>query len=384
VTKGTKDPLNGRIERDATGAPTGTLRETAKRLVSAKMPPYSDDDYLAGLERGLRMAAQFGITTLNEASADEAIVRAFARTDSLGKLTARAVVNLLVDPQRGPEQVPHLAELRGKYTRGLVRPVSAKIFLDGVIEGGTAALLQPYIDRPGYRGELNVPPERMNALVHSLDSAGFKVHVHAIGDRAIRVAFDAFERQHRLDGGAGPHHVLAHIQLFDPADIPRFAALGVVASFQPLWAYRDSYMKDLTEPRLGPERSMHQYPIASVVKTGAIVAGGSDWSVSSMNPLEAIQVAVTRRALDDSTGLPWLADEMIDLQTALRMYTLNGAMAEEQDSLTGSIAPGKAADLIVLSDDIFSLPPHRIGKARVLLTLLNGREVFRDSTLIRR
>ncbi|MFN8583620.1 MAG: amidohydrolase, partial [Gemmatimonadaceae bacterium] len=187
VTRATKDPLNGRIERDAAGNPAGTLRETAKRLVSTKMPEYTADEYLAGLERGLQMAAQFGITTLNEANAHEGELRAFVRADSLGKLTARSIVNLSVDPQRGPEQVAGLAALRAKYTRGLVRPVSAKIFLDGVIEGGTAALLQPYVDRPGYRGELNVPPDRMNALVHALDSAGFKVHVHAIGDRAIRV-----------------------------------------------------------------------------------------------------------------------------------------------------------------------------------------------------
>ncbi len=382
VTRATKDPLNGRIERDAQGNPAGTLRETAKRLVTSKMPAYSDDDYLAGLERGLAMAARFGVTTLNEASAQESELRAYARADSLGKLTARSIINLLVDPRRGPEQVAELSALRAKYTRGLVRPVSTKIFLDGVIEGGTAALLQPYLDRPGYRGELNVPPEQLVKLVHALDSADFKVHVHAIGDRAIRVAFDAFEQQRRLDGGAGPHHVLAHIQLFDPADVPRFAALGVVASFQPLWAYRDSYIKDLTEPRLGMERSSHQYPIASVVKSGALVAAGSDWSVSSMNPLEAIQVAVTRRALDDSTGTPWLRSELVDLATAIHMYTRGGALAEEQDALTGTIAVGKAADLIVLTDDLFSVPTHHISKARVLLTLLNGREVYRDSTAL--
>ncbi|MEP7348122.1 MAG: amidohydrolase family protein, partial [Gemmatimonadaceae bacterium] len=271
---------------------------------------------------------------------------------------------------------------RARYARGLVRPVAAKIFLDGVIEGQTAAFLQPYLDRPGYRGELNVPPDRMNALVHALDSAGFKVHVHAIGDRAIRVALDAFEKQHALDGGAGPRHIIAHLQLFDPADIPRFASLGVVADFQPLWAYRDSYIKELTEPRLGPKRSALQYPIASMVRSGAIVAAGSDWSVSSMNPLEGIQVAVTRLALDDSTGAPWLPDERVDLATILRAYTLGGAIASEQDSLTGSVAVGKAADLIVLSEDLFAMPTHRIARARVLLTLLGGREVFRDSTAI--
>lgn len=382
VTRATRDPVNGRIERDASGEPAGTLRETAASLVSSKLPAYTDDDYLAGLERGLAMAARYGITTLHEASADEAIVRAFARADSLGRLTARSVVSLHVDTRQGPEQVAQLVALRQRYTRGLVRPVAAKIFLDGVIEGGTAALLQPYLDRPGYLGELNASPERLTALVHALDSTGFKVHIHAIGDRAIRVALDAFEKQHALDGGAGPRHIIAHLQLFDPADIPRFASLGVVADFQPLWAYRDSYIRDLTEPRLGMARSAHQYPIASMVRSGAVVAAGSDWSVSSMNPLEAIQVAVTRLALDDSTGAPWLPDERVDVATILRAYTLGGAVASEQDSVTGSITVGKAADLIVLSDDLFSIPAHHIAKARVLLTLLAGREVYRDSTAL--
>ena len=381
VTRDTKDPVNGRIEREPSGGPAGTLRETAQDLVRQHMPTRSDADYLAGLERGLAMAARFGITSLQEASASEAVVRAYAQADSLGRLTARALVNLHVDSDKGVEQVATLAALRARYTRGMVRPIGAKIFMDGVIEGQTAALLAPYTDRPGYLGELNVSQERMDALVHALDSAGFKVHVHAIGDRAIRTTLNAFEKQHALDGGAGPRHIMVHIQLFDPAEVPRFAALGVVASFQPLWAYRDSYKRDLTEPRLGPTRSSHQYPIASMVKTGALVAGGSDWSVSSMNPLDAIQMALTHRALDDSTGPVWLPDERIDLATALRMYTMGGAVASEEDSLTGSITVGKAADLIVLSDDLFALPVHRVSKARVLLTMLGGRAVFRDSTM---
>jgi predicted amidohydrolase YtcJ len=279
-------------------------------------------------------------------------------------------------------EVARLAALRAQATRGLVRPVAAKIFMDGVIEAQTGALLEPYVDRPGYRSDLNLPATKYNAFVQALDSAGFKVHVHAIGDRAIRTALDGFAAQRARDHGAGPKHVVAHIQLFDPADIPRFAALGVVASFQPLWAYADTYIKDLTVPRLGALRSQNLYPINRVVQTGAIVAAGSDWSVSSMNPLEAIQVAITRRALDDSTGKPWLPDERVDLATMLRAYTLGGAIASDHDSLTGTISVGKAADLIVVSQDLFKVPEHRISKTKVVLTLLNGREVFRDSSFV--
>ncbi|MEP7380524.1 MAG: amidohydrolase [Gemmatimonadota bacterium] len=382
ITRATKDPVNGRIEREATGGPSGTLRETAQELVRQHMPAYSDDTYVEGLERGLTMAVRFGITSLQEADADEQVLRAFARADSLDRLTVRALINLHVDLDSGPEQqVGRLSALRTRYARGLVRPVGAKIFMDGVIEGQTAALLAPYTDRAGYRGELNTTQARVDALVHALDSADFKVHVHAIGDRAIRTALNAFEQQHDLDGGAGPRHVIAHLQLCDPSDIPRFAALNVVASFQPLWAYRDSYMRDLTEPRLGPVRSTHQYPIASMVRSGARVAAGSDWSVSSMNPLDAIQVAITHRALDDSTGAPWLPNERIDLATALQLDALGGAVAGDDEANTGSLAVGKAADLVVLSDNLFALPAHRIATARVLLTMMGGRVTYRDSTV---
>lgn len=382
VTRATRDPAKGRIERDGNGEPSGTLRESAMDLVSSKLPPRTSDEDLAGLERGLAMAARFGITTVHEASTNEARALAFARADSLGRLTVRSILSLLVGTDAPVDsEVKRLVAIRSRASRGLVQPVAAKIFMDGVIEAQTGALLAPYVDRPGYRGELNVSSAKFNSFVQKLDSAGFKVHVHAIGDRAIRAALDGFEQQRARDGGAGPRHIVAHIQLFDEAEIPRFASLGVVASFQPLWAYADTYISDLTEPRLGPERSRNLYPIARVSRSGAIMAAGSDWSVSSMNPLEAIQVAVTRRALDDSTGDAWLPSERVDLATMLRAYTLGGAVASDHDSLTGSITVGKAADLIVVSENLFAAPVHRIAKARVLLTLLNGREVYRDSTV---
>lgn len=383
ITKDTPDPPNGRIERDRkTGEPSGTLRESAQRLVADHLPPRTDAEYQDGLRRALAMAARFGITTLHEASASESILRAYAAAEQGGCLTARVVVSQSVDPDSGAAQVARLAERRATYGGRLVRANAAKIFLDGVIEGQTAALLEPYVDRPGYLGELNVPPDQMARLVDALDSAGFKVHVHAIGDRAIRVALDAFEALPPGRRTSGPRHILAHIQLFNPADIPRFARLGVVASFQMLWAYEDDYMRDLTEPRLGPARSRWLYPIASMVATGAIVAGGSDWSVSSMNPLEAIETAVTHRAPGSAAGPAWNPDERIDLAVALRAYTLGGAYASDSERDTGSLTVGKLADLVVLERDLFDVPPNEIGKTRVLLTLLEGRPVFRDSSLV--
>ena len=378
VTAETRDPPpDGVIVRRPDGTPAGTLRENAQRLVSRHMPAHTDDELHEGLRRALDMAAGFGITTLHEASADESLVKAYARAAAEGTLTARAFVSLHVDDARGVEQVADLVALRDRYQSELVRPVAAKMFADGVLEGQTAALLADYTDRPGFRGELNFPPSAMTALVEALDSAGFKVHVHAIGDGAIRETFDAFQAQRERDGGAGPRHIMAHIQLFDPADVGRFAELGVVASFQPLWAFADTYITDLTEPRIGPERSRWLYPIRSVVESGAIVAGGSDWSVSTMNPFPAMEVAVTRRDPDADAGPAWIPQEQVDLATMVRAYTLGGAMAADLEDETGTLTVGKSADLVVVDRDIFAVPPQEISETRVDLTVFRGRVVYR-------
>jgi hypothetical protein len=378
VTVDTPDPLpDGVIVRRPDGTPAGTLRESAMGLVGRHLPERTDDEILEGLRRALTMAAGFGITTLHEASAGEESLKAYARAEADSILTARVIVSLHVDPDQGVDQVARLAELRDRYQGELVRPVAAKMFADGVIEGQTAALLGDYTDRPGFRGELNFRPEAMAALVAALDSAGFKVHVHAIGDRATRVTFDAFQRRYGRDSGAGPRHIMAHIQLFDPADIGRFAELGVVASFQPLWAYPDTYITDLTEPRLGPERSRWLYPIRSVVESGALVSGGSDWPVSSMNPFPAMEVAVTRRDPDADAGPAWIPEEQVDLATMVRAYTLGGAMAGDMDAETGTLTVGKSADLIVLDRDIFAVPTQQISDTQVDLTVFRGRVVYR-------
>jgi predicted amidohydrolase YtcJ len=381
ISNSTPDPEGGRIDRDARGAPLGTLRERASRLVSKHVPPTSDAALAAGLDKALERAAQFGITTLFEASASEPFLRAYARADSGGRLTARVVVSLQTSPVEGPEQVQRLAELRARYTRPLVQPIAAKIFADGVLEAGTAAVLEPYVGRPADRGILNMGPESMTALVQALDSAGFKVHIHAIGDRGIRVALDALEAQHRRDGGAGPRHQLVHLQLIDPADIPRFKALGVVASFQALWHMRDAYVRDLTEPRLGKERSARMYPMATMARSGALLAGGSDWSVTSLNPLQAIEVGISRRAPGDTTAPPWIPEEAMSLDGMLRAYTRGGAAAIDREAELGILRPGALADFIVLSDDLRTAPVHRLHAARVLMTVMGGRVVWRDSTI---
>ncbi len=384
ITMDSPDPEGGRIERHpVTGEPTGTLRESASALVSRHVPELVPEDYLEGLRAGLAQANKFGITSIIEASAGEDILEAYAALDRSGGLSLRVDVSLTVDPRRGPDQIGELVRLREACRSPHVKATTAKIFADGVIESHTAALLETYIDRPGELGPANIGQEEFDRLATALEAAGFDIHVHAIGDRAVRMSLDALGAARRANGSRDRRHHLAHLEIVHPDDILRFRKLGVTANFQALWAYPDSYVTDLTEPVLGPERSRRLYPIGSFARAGARIVGGSDWSVSSMNPLDAIQVAVTRRALDEADGLSWISRELVDLETMLAAYTVNGAWLSREEDFRGLIGFGKSADLVVLDRNLFSIPPADIHKARVLLTLFEGREVYRDPSFIR-
>ncbi len=379
VTKATPDPPYGRIERDANGQPSGTLREDAADLVAKFIPERSAKEHVDGLAEGLRIANSLGLTSLVEASASEEDLEAYAALDAQGKLTARVLASLYVDTDKGTAEVPKLVALRSKYGRGRVRTNAVKIFADGVLETRTASVLEPYVGFPGDRGKPNLQPAAFQTLATALDKEGFQIHVHAIGDRAIRDTFDAFEAARRANGARDARHHIAHIELFDPADIPRFRKLGVIANFQPLWANADEYITELTEPKLGPERSRWLYPIGSVVASGAAFAFGSDWSVSSMNPLDGIEVAVTRRLPTQPAGASWIPEERITLPDAIAAYTIRGAYLDFSEKDTGSIEVGKAADLIVLDRNLFEIPNSQIHEAKVLLTLLEGSEVYRTA-----
>ncbi len=417
ITRATTDPPRGRIERDAAGNPSGTLREAAADLVEEHLPETTAAERMEGLRRGVERAHGFGIVAAQEASAGAESLATFRALDAAGELNLRVSVANYVDPEKGTAQVAEFVKRRddldgrndptGKSAPH-VRAATAKIFADGVIEAGTAALLAPYLGergKDGWRGELEIAPERFGEIATALDAAGFQIHVHAIGDRAIRAALDALEAARKANGPRDARPLLAHIQLFDPADIPRFRRLGVVADFQPLWAYADPYIVDLTEPQLGPERSRWLYPMGSLARSGAVLAAGSDWSVSSLDPLQAIEVAVTRcdpdapsekgsEGLAQATGsaagahtkepsgalrnpseTPWIPEERLDLPTILAAYTIGGAYASFEEKESGSLEAGKLADLIVLDRNLFEIPPSEISEAKVLATMFEGRIV---------
>ena len=377
ITRDTPDPPSGRIERDPrTHEPTGTLRESAGDLLDSVVPTPTAAELSDGLERAQRLAHSFGITTIFAANTGEDELRTFADADRAGRLGLR-VIAALTASGGGDTMLARLRDWRARYATPHVRPVAVKLFQDGVIETRTAAMLAPYLDRHGDAGEPVRDQATLDTLTAALDRDGFQIHVHAIGDRAIRMTLDAFEHAAAVNGPRDRRDAIAHLQVIDPADVPRFRKLGVVANFEARWANGDEYLTKMAEPGLGPTRSRWQYPIASVVRSGAVVSGGSDWSVSSLDPLEAIEVGITHREPGDTVTRPWNPVERVDLPTMLALYTINAAWAHHLDRETGSVEVGKLADLVVLDQNLFDLPASRIHEAKVVRTLLEGRTVYR-------
>jgi hypothetical protein len=235
-------------------------------------------------------------------------------------------------------------------------------------------LLEPYVGGDD-AGATIMRPEVFRAAILAFDRAGIQTHIHSIGDRAARIALDALAAARAKNGAAGPVHQMAHLQLVHPADIPRFAPLRVAANIQGLWAYHDEETVELVDPAIGPERAGRLYPYGSLERAGATLVGGSDWSVTSMNPLPAIEIAITRRGARQPAGPAWLPNEVVTLETMLAAYTISGARLQLHDDEVGSITVGKAADLVVLDKDLRSIPPVDINTARVRYTFVDGRLV---------
>jgi predicted amidohydrolase YtcJ len=385
VTEATPDPPHGRFERDARGRPTGTLHEGAMHAVARLVPPPTPEEYDAALLAGQSYLHSLGVTGWQDA-----IVGAYAGLDDpgpvylraarSGDLTADVVGALWWDRERGLEQLPDLVARREALSHGRFRATSVKIMQDGVAENGTAALTAPYLDRCGQvtanAGHSFVDPAALKGYVAGLAAAGFQVHVHAIGDRGVREALDALE-------AAGPgdlRHHIAHLQLVHPADVPRFARLGVTANLQALWACLDEQMTELTLPFLGAERGRWQYPFGDLHRAGARLVMGSDWPVSTPDPLAAIHTAVTRRAYGDpgrAGAEAFLPGQALDLATAFAAYTSGSAWVNHRDE-AGRLAPGAVADLVVLDRDPFAGPPDDVGAARAVSTWVDGVPVFEE------
>lgn len=386
ITRDTPDPVDGRIDRDPqTGEPIGSLQEGAQKLVNKHIPPTSLQELVTGLRYSVKLLNSYGITSIQDASVRADSLAAYKALEDSGGLSLRVVGSLWWDRERDMGQIPELIALREKYTAGLIDATTVKIMQDGVMENYTAAMLEPYLIPSGSRGIPMVEPEKLKQVVARLDKEGFQVHFHAIGDAAIRQSLDAVEEALIENGRLHHRHHIAHIQQFNPADIPRFKELEVVANFQPLWAYADAYVTELTIPFIGEERARWMYPIKSVLDSGATIAFGSDWSVSTANPFPQIETALTRKDADidqHDEMESFIPEERIDLPSALAAFTINAAFVNKHEADTGSIEVGKYADLIVLDQNLFEVEPWDISKTKSLLTMFGGRVVFGNTAAL--
>ena len=388
IDRETPDPADGRIERDADGTPSGTLHEGAMALVNRLLPEEPLERLTDALLLGQRYLHSFGITAWQDAivgsygdAGDPG--PAYLRAAAHGTLTARVVGAIWWDRTQGLEQIPSILERRDRYRAGRFAATSVKVMQDGVAENFTAAMLEPYCDGHGHftdnSGISFVDPAVLAEAVPILDAEGFQVHFHAIGDRAVRECLDAVERAIALNGRSDNRHHIAHIQVVHPEDVPRFRELGVAANMQSLWATYEPQMVELTLPFLGEPRSAWQYPFGDLLRAGAVLAAGSDWSVSTPDPMAAIHTAVNRTAApghEEGEYDAFLPEQAIDLATSLTAYTAGSAWVNHLDDVTGTIEVGKLADLVVLDRDPFAGPAEEIGATHALQTFVEGERVF--------
>ncbi|WP_042382987.1 amidohydrolase [Streptacidiphilus melanogenes] len=389
VGRHTPDPADGRIEREADGTPVGMLQEGAMNLVGDLVPVATAEEARAGLEVAQRHLFSLGVTAWQDAmigafpgNPDNFAV--YVDAARAGTLKARVVGALWWDRERGIEQIPDLVERRLHGRVGRFNATTVKIMQDGIAENFTASLLAPYLDGCGCAtansGLSFVPPQVLQAAVTELDALGFQLHFHALGDRAVREVLDALTTARDRNGANDNRHHLAHLQLVHPDDVKRFAEVGAAANIQALWAAHEPQMDELTIPFLGPERAALQYPFGDLARAGARLVAGSDWSVSSPNPLWGIHVAVNRAvpteapnaAADRRPRRPFLPEQALSLAQALTAYTAGSAWVNHLDQETGTVEPGKCADLVVLDRDPFAGPPEEIGATRVRMTFVDG------------
>ncbi len=392
----TPDPPDGRIERDAAGRATGVLHDGAMRLVAELVPPAGPAELRAGLLAAQAHLQSLGITRFQDACVGAAaelgipdVFDTYRQAAADGALTCHVVGALWWDRSRGLGQIDDLLARRERAGgepggRERFRATTVKLMLDGVCETFTAAMSAPYLGRHGERGRLFIDPDTLREATGRLAAEGFQLHFHAIGDRAVSTALDALEALPARQRRAGRHH-LAHLQFIAPQDMGRFRALDAVANFQPLWACNEPQMEELTLPFVGPERAAWQYLIGSLARGGTRIAFGSDWPISSADPLQEMHVAVNRvkserlgRRGEPECEDPFLAAQAITVDDAIGAFTSGVDWVNHEEHAAGILLPGMRADVAVLDQDLYAIPPGEIGSTSVVMTVASGRVVFGD------
>ncbi len=376
ITRDTPDPPNGRIGRDAGGEPTGLLQEAAMELARRHMPPVSEGEVYGMVLGELTRAASYGITSVQDASAsepDSVRVKAYQRALREGTLPIRVRVAVPFEKDATPARLAEFVRLRDAHRDGWLSFGIAKGMLDGTVDGHTAALLAPYADRRSDTGLPMWDQASLDAAVAAYDKAGLQIELHAVGDRAIRMALDAYAHAARVNGTTERRHRVEHVELPSPEDLPRFRALGVVASTQAMFASPDAVTLGSFAPALGPERASRADAFALFDEAGAVQAFGSDYPVFTMEVMRGIHAAVTRQLPDGTPAGGWYPRNRIGIAAALRHYTVDAAYASREEQEKGTLAPGRMADFVVLSEDVFAIPPERLWAVKAMVTVVGGK-----------
>ncbi len=377
----TPDPPNGRIERDPlTGEAVGTLQEAAANDFNKNVVPVpSQGDWEAAIREAQQYLWSLGITGWQDAWVTPATAAAYRAVAAAGGLECRVVGAQWWEWEEGLEQIDRFVAERARDGHPNFHTGTVKIMVDGVLENYTGALLEPYCDGCGghgqSRGMMHVDQPMLGDALIELDRLGFQVHMHAIGDRAVRSSLDAVEAARKVNGHNDNRHHIAHVEMVTPQDLGRFRELGVIANLQAFWAKADAQVTELTVPLIGADRMQTMYPFGDLARSGATLAMGSDWAVTTANPLEQLEVAVTRTDPENRTDAPFLPEQALTLSTAVRAFTAGSAYVNHDD-LGGSIEIGKRADFAVLDRNIFDKAAGLPADASVTHTVISGRTVF--------
>jgi predicted amidohydrolase YtcJ len=377
ITRETPDPPNGKIVRDANGEATGALKEWAGDLVARKMPKPTREERLAALRQGIHEANRFGLTRVQSAGQDFEFLDLYDELRHRGELTLRFYVAYFLDPpELRPEDLEKIEAARKTYHDEWIAGGVVKTMLDGVVEAHTAAMLAPYSDDPSQMGKLFWDPEKYRAAVVELDKRGLQIFTHAIGDKAVRTALDAYQDAARINLTRDARPRIEHIETITAEDIPRFGKLGVIASVQPLHLYPDEDTLDIWARNVGAERARRAWSFHSIEADGGRLAFGSDWPVVTMNPWEGLQTAITRKTSEGKPEGGFVPSEAVSLEDGIKAYTLGAAFAGRREKEEGSVEVGKLADMIIVDQDLFRLSALDIGKTKVLVTMVGGKVVY--------
>jgi predicted amidohydrolase YtcJ len=380
VNKDTPDPPNGAVVRDAkTGEPTGALKEAAEQLVAKIIPVPTRAEKLAALRRGFQWANEHGLTRVHSAGQDFEELDLYDELRRHGDLTLRFYIAYFQDPpELRPQDLEAIEAARKKYRDDWIDTNVVKFMVDGVVESHTAAMLEPYSDDPSLKGKLFWDVQKYKDAVAELDKRGLQLFTHAIGDYGVRTALDAYENAENVNHTSDRRPRIEHIETITAADIPRFANLGVIASMQPLHADPNADTLNVWARNAGPDRASRGFAWHSIAAAGGRLAFGSDWPVVTLDPWIGLQLAVTRQTIEGKPEGGFHPEQRVTLAEAIAGYTLGAAFAGRREKSEGSLEPGKLADLIVVSQNVFEIDPHKIAGTKVVTTMVGGRVVYQS------